>query len=868
MADNDANQTEPSCEWWRVEHPAVHKEYLLDDKGTPTLSMLRHATYPFACKVSACPNQFETDLRRIACDYVERAISPTLASMLRLRQNGKLEFGWLGTLGESIEPRHTLGSFWVQRQVEGTICDRTAVLLAGYRTENEKGEEIAFGGRTGLRVVAHVETAVAGHHAVRISGASMRRLPSASATTEWRTLERVAREFRLEVFLLNLLTFARTGFNFAVGDNDVVFTGFNLREENGQPLVLITGRGRNASDATRIEAFTVEARPKKNDDNSTSWGFFAGVSFEQSTAATQTPITVFSRDAATRGSASDAVLRAPSRDTGLLAAYRDREARLPACNLEEPGLFEVLQRRVQSGTDSLEPVPSATVATLRSDALAAVHAFERAREFFERLNSYGFVAEELFRQARLPLRMRPRAALPGAANGNATNARVALDSPGVNIGRSFDPDKRPRLEVLIGSAAPRHRWAATPTDRVSYLGLAADPRWIWHEFGHVLCFAATGELEYPFAHSAGDALAAVIHAPDTAYAIDDSQDGLTYPWVLMRRRHDRTVADGWCWCGRRNHLRLSRESRLPRPFSEYVEEQMLSSSIYTLYRALGGETRDGSDAARHRRRVASDYVIYLLIRANALLGPWELVPAASADQFVSALIDADVGTAHWHCHSPWYATPFPCHSGSLRMGGSAHKVVRWAFEQQGLFATNDPGRVAEGVGRPHRVDLFIPGLGSRRDGGYHPVSLQWSDQRGAAWHSGGIHFDRGCLQVTWANRGDHPTGDISMRVWIASREHTLRWSLIYSSKALAQLQPQGRSTLPIEVDSRHSEHAQGIWVLAEVSCAGDLANTDPSSALACAIRADASPPTDHDSLIDLVAGDNNLGLALITFGCS
>ena len=72
------------------------------------------------------------------------------------------------------------------------------------------------------------------------------------------------------------------------------------------------------------------------------------------------------------------------------------------------------------------------------------------------------------------------------------------------------------------------------------LGLAADVRFVWHEFCHVLILAATGSTEFDFAHSAGDALAAIMGDPSSKLPVH--WRGVTFPFVqLALRRHDREV---------------------------------------------------------------------------------------------------------------------------------------------------------------------------------------------------------------------------------------------------------------------------------------------------------------------------------------
>ncbi len=86
----------------------------------------------------------------------------------------------------------------------------------------------------------------------------------------------------------------------------------------------------------------------------------------------------------------------------------------------------------------------------------------------------------------------------------------------------------------------------------------------------------------------------------------------------------------------------------------YWSEQILSSSLFRLYRCIGGDTTlvtSPSTPDLHARRSASHYCVYLIMRAIQILGTSLAVPANDPDQFVSALIDTDVNTA---LSTPWY----------------------------------------------------------------------------------------------------------------------------------------------------------------------------------------------------------------------
>ena len=99
------------------------------------------------------------------------------------------------------------------------------------------------------------------------------------------------------------------------------------------------------------------------------------------------------------------------------------------------------------------------------------------------------------------------------------------------------------------STRARKPWDGMKRSPAEPLGIAADARWIWHEIGHVLLTTSVGELQFRFAHSPGDALAAIVSDPESELATDPNWRGSTFPWVFLPRRHDRCVAVGWSWGG-------------------------------------------------------------------------------------------------------------------------------------------------------------------------------------------------------------------------------------------------------------------------------------------------------------------------------
>ena len=339
-------------------------------------------------------------------------------------------------------------------------------------------------------------------------------------------------------------------------------------------------------------------------------------------------------------------------------------------------------------------------------------------------------------------------------------AQVRLEGAPVPFGAKYDATTRPQLEVAFGSAALRHR-AEHPNDHgrstLQPLGLAADPRWAWHEFGHVLSYAATGALEFEFAHSVGDSLAAVLNDATSCLADDPLYDGVTYPWVPAGRRHDRDAAAGWCWCGRRNGQRRAVPAYPPKLYKGYVEEQMLSSSVFRFYRAIGGHPKN-APAMRERAATAT---AYLLLRAASLLGQRPWCRRGSADAMVSAMVDADIGTQQ---------------PGALLFtGGACTRFCVGLSNARDCSPPHCTTRTSKGRVLPPAVDLWVKDR--RRDadkGGYEPVALEWPEAgpkpEEPAWFADpeeGVQVDNRNIHVKVRNRGAQAAIDVTVRAWSA-----------------------------------------------------------------------------------------------------
>lgn len=222
------------------------------------------------------------------------------------------------------------------------------------------------------------------------------------------------------------------------------------------------------------------------------------------------------------------------------------------------------------------------------------------------------------------------------------------------------------------------------------IGIAVTARVALHEFGHALLWDHVRSPNFGFAHSAGDSLAAILHDPISQ--LPDRFD--TFPFMTasgmgLRRRHDRRVEQGWAWGGRHDD-------------TQYHSEQVLSTTLFRIYRAAGGDSTDTAV-----RQAAARYVAFLIIKAIGLLS----FTTPDPEVYVDALMDADASTLVFE---GW-------------PGGTLYKVIRWSFEQQGLFQRPGAPRHVVSKGRPPEVDVFID---DARLGEYMPYLADAGQSRG------------------------------------------------------------------------------------------------------------------------------------------
>lgn len=763
-------------------------------------------------------------------------------------------------------------SYWLVRRTDDAPHEQDAclVLLAARQDQGQ-----ALGDGIGLRLLLSVQRGQrdGDRHALRVSlhgwsGSGLTAEPPAAppaaldARTPQRSLlrmnRRVAQALGLEWVQLRRIS----------GHRGAAQPGWRLDDD----VLQLQGLGRKAGDP-HVYAFNVEldgnARVRRTLSLQALPAAGAAQVFERDPASCG-PIDSLAQRAPHVGSARLSAWCVPLRE-GVLGGTRDLSAHSAGPLWQVDGSAPT----PTPGDARRLAVPDTPAASLYEAQFDDQQTHFRAQEFFDRLRAYGFDPGDVFRMAALPLWFRAAAPLPSRDEAMSVNAQVRpfWRKPAhlTRQGAALRAGLKPSLLVSLSAADLRHREIRPRSldgggQEARYLGIAADPRWTWHEMGHVLTFAATGELELPFAHSPGDALAAIATDPDSTLAWDAQLRHQTFPWVSIDRRHDRTPAGGYGWCSCRNALHTGRRVALGQYRHGYLQEQMLSSTLFRLYRAIGGDTRTGRPdreaggpaevnlAQLAVRRSASDYCIYLIMRALASLGPDGIAPARSPGQFMQALIEADLGTAGtWRCTAPWpYRDAAP--RRLQRLGGVAHKVIRWAFEQQGLDAAPS-GQASEQAGPPPAVDVFI---GDRRrehrapDGGYWPVPLD-DAQPDAPWLMRLARDGQAppAVQVLVGNRGGRPSGPLRWRAWAGQpARDDWHWQPLALGTA-ARLQPLAAGETRWQALALPRPPAQGAWLLLALDCAADPA----------LLPAGARPPRDADALRERVSQDNNLGLA-------
>jgi len=377
----------------------------------------------------------------------------------------------------------------------------------------------------------------------------------------------------------------------------------------------------------------------------------------------------------------------------------------------------------------------------RTNNFAAVNAYYHCDKFFRLLDGMGFTRAGYFGGSAFPSPVDHRGSI-NVATGIEINAHCLGTAGGVGI-----------LQTTFA--------LADTGDLVNPLGIACDYRVVLHELGgHGVLYNHVHSANFGFAHSAGDSIAAVLN--DAGSQVPDRF--VSFPWVNIGRRHDRTPAAGWGWAG---NIALN-------PFNPaidgggYNNEQILSTSHFRIYRSIGGDS-----ANLTTQRFAGRMTVYLILRAIGSLTP--ATNPTNAAGWVTTLLAADLGD--------WLTENVT--------GGAYGKVIRWAFEKQGLFQAAGTPTPNNLEGAPPAVDVYID---DGRAGLYTYQSNWWSCQSiwnrlspdGLAGHedpAGGTNY----AYVKVKNRGTTVANDVVVKAYHCKPSAGVLWPDDLQPMSTAQL---------------------------------------------------------------------------------
>jgi zinc metalloprotease ZmpB len=453
---------------------------------------------------------------------------------------------------------------------------------------------------------------------------------------------------------------------------------------------------------------------------------------------------------------------------------------------------------------------------VRTQEFAAVSGYYHLDFMFRTVEEMGFPLADYFKDVGFPIPVDP------CTDKDQTVGRViGIDSSGDSI-----------LSLGEFHFALAHRGPP------GLVGNASDVRRVWHEFCHALLYAQVGDPNLGFAHSAGDSLAAIMCDPETKLA--DLKRFLTLPWsdLLRDRRHDRPVKAGWAWGG--VHGKLPSDE-------DYEAEQVLSTTLFRIYRSIGGDSRTLSV-----RKFAARYMTFLIISAISTL-----TGAEDAEDFANALMGVDTSTENFEG----------------QVGGVFHKVIRWGFEKQGLYqdpplAKGDPPVTSEGD--PPSVDVYID---DGRDGEYDSkvkISAADVDIRNRRKRDGHKTFKHesprsgvtNFAYVRVKNRGHQPANNVVVSGYQCQPGGDLDWPGGWTPMTTPTIPPPGGARCHIAGGGEDifgpfewTPNVIGSWnLLMSVSATDDLSNIDPASKLPAALATVAQPVGN----LLLVLCDNNI----------
>jgi zinc metalloprotease ZmpB len=327
----------------------------------------------------------------------------------------------------------------------------------------------------------------------------------------------------------------------------------------------------------------------------------------------------------------------------------------------------------------VEPVRAGFNYPARTNQFAAVNAYYHCDRFFRLIEDLGFPRVSYFKATKFPVPVDHRGHVD-TPNGREINARC-------NGNTTADGGL---LNVRFALADLRYT-------KDHPLGLACDWRVVLHELGgHGTLWNHINYGLFHFAHSVGDSLAAILNDPESS--VRSKKRFVTFPWIpFLQRRHDRKVTQGWAWGGTKD-LGVN-EQREVDP-KGYQSEQILSTTHFRIYRAIGGDSMEPN-----MRHFAARFASYLILRTVGSFTPAHAPDHAAA--YAAALMMADA--------NDW--------TSEGQAGGAYAKVIRWAFEKQGLYQPQPQKAPVKKEGAPPLVDVYIE---DGRRGEYQYQDKYWN----------------------------------------------------------------------------------------------------------------------------------------------
>jgi len=411
----------------------------------------------------------------------------------------------------------------------------------------------------------------------------------------------------------------------------------------------------------------------------------------------------------------------PNRDNNVLNPFR---VSLDLPNLDAPvngvqslrGRFAVVTNiELPSVVPPTTPANSRFDYDVRTDEFAAVNAYYHTDRFFALVESLGFPITTFFNNTSFPVPIDHRGL------GNSINAHCVGNGAG-GIGHAC-------------YGLNDNNTADGP------IGRACDSRVHLHELGgHGILYEHVGTANFGFAHSAGDSLSAILHDPDSMLRNHPQLRFRYAPWNPENdREFNRAVSAGWAWGGPKYG-----------PFTlvdrfGYQAEQILSTTLFRLYRSIGGDSADLT-----QRRFASRVTMYLILRAISTLTP--ATNPTDPISFANALMAVDL--LNWTSEGVF--------------GGAYNKVIRWSFEKQGLYQAQGAPTPVMREGEPPDVDVFID---DGRGGEYQYTAQYWNNP--SVWNRRaadgvGAHQEPGAGVTNYAyvrikNRGTRTAQNVRVR---------------------------------------------------------------------------------------------------------